>query len=430
MGHLMSAAKRCGGGFFLKPQEFLFLTVRHRSKRIGKMPPKKKVIEKEPALLGRFGTQLKIGIVGLPNVGKSTFFNVLTKSEAAAENFPFCTIDPNEARVPIPDERFEFLCEHHKPKSEVPAFLNVVDIAGLVKGAHEGAGLGNAFLSNIDMCDAIFHMLRIFEDEDITHVEGGVDPVRDMGIIHDELRLKDLAKVNKRLPELEKVYIRGNNKIYKNKFDALTKAKKVLEEEKRAVRFADWDDNEKEELNRNLFLTAKPHIYLCNMSEKDYLKKRGKKVMEVKKWIDENDKGSLMIPYSAAFEHNIFPMGAEEKAEYLAEKKTASMLEKIIVNGFKALGLQNFFTAGKDEVKAWVIKRGMTAPKAAGRIHTDFEKGFIMAEVMHYKAFEEAGSEAKCKADGNYRQQGKTYVVEDGDIIFFKFNTPSAPKKK
>merc|ERR1712179_12244 len=170
------------------------------------MPPKAKkgeTEEKRPVLLGRLGTGLKIGIVGLPNVGKSTFFNILTKSEAAAENFPFCTIDPNEARVPIPDKRWNFLCEHHKPAKEIPAFLNVVDIAGLVKSAHEGAGLGNAFLSNIDSCDAIYHMLRIFEDDDITHVEGGVDPVRDMEIIHDELRLKDLAKVEKRLPELK-----------------------------------------------------------------------------------------------------------------------------------------------------------------------------------------------------------------------------------
>merc|ERR1711881_287320 len=193
------------------------------------MPPKKKVVEKPEKILGRLGTNLKIGIVGLPNVGKSTFFNVLTKSEAAAENFPFCTIDPNEARVPIPDARWTYLCEHHKPASKVPAFLNVVDIAGLVKGAHEGAGLGNAFLSNIDSCDAIYHMLRIFEDDDITHVEGGVDPVRDMEIIHDELRLKDIAKVNKRLPELEKLYIRGNNKNLKNEYETLAKAKEMLE---------------------------------------------------------------------------------------------------------------------------------------------------------------------------------------------------------
>merc|ERR1711981_743197 len=208
------------------------------------MPPKKKPeAEKKPIILGRLGTNLKIGIVGLPNVGKSTFFNVLTKSEAAAENFPFCTIDPNEARVPIPDERFTMLCEHHKPASKVPAFLNVTDIAGLVKGAHEGQGLGNAFLSNIDACDAIFHMLRVFEDEDITHVEGDVNPCRDMEIIHDELRLKDIAKVDKRLPELEKLYVRGGNKQLKNEFETLVKAKENLEAGK-AIRDVEWNDNE------------------------------------------------------------------------------------------------------------------------------------------------------------------------------------------
>merc|ERR1711981_597781 len=208
------------------------------------MPPKKKPeAEKAPVLLGRLGTGLKIGIVGLPNVGKSTFFNILTKSEAAAENFPFCTIDPNEARVPIPDERWEFLCTHHKPASKVPAFLNVVDIAGLVKGAHEGQGLGNAFLSNIDACDAIFHMLRVFEDEDITHVEGDVNPCRDMEIIHDELRLKDIAKVDKRLPELEKLYVRGGNKQLKNEYETLVKAKENLEAGK-AIRDVEWNDNE------------------------------------------------------------------------------------------------------------------------------------------------------------------------------------------
>jgi len=396
------------------------------------MPPKVKKgeeTEKKPVLLGRLGTGLKIGIVGLPNVGKSTFFNILTKSEAAAENFPFCTIDPNEARVPIPDERWSFLCQHHKPAKEIPAFLNVVDIAGLVKGAHEGAGLGNAFLSNIDSCDAIYHMLRIFEDDDITHVEGAVDPVRDMEIIHNELRLKDIAKVDKRLPELEKLYVRGNNKTLKNEYETMAKAKEQLEAGK-AIRDVEWSDNEIEELNRSLFLTAKPHIYLCNMSEKKYVNKKTKGIVPVKQWIDKNDPGALMIPYSAMFEQTVFGMSPEEKEEYCKEKKTQSMLEKIVTNGFSALGLEVFFTAGKDEVKAWTIKKGSTAPKAAGRIHTDFEKGFIMAEVMGFKDFEDAGSEAKCKADGKYRQQGKTYIVKDGDIIFFKFNTPSAPKKK
>lgn len=396
------------------------------------MPPKKnknEVAEKKPCLFGRLGTGLKIGIVGLPNVGKSTFFNVLTKSQAAAENFPFCTIDPNEARVPIPDERHTTLCNHHKPASRVPAFLNVTDIAGLVKGANEGAGLGNAFLSHIDACDAIFHMLRIFEDEDITHVEGAVDPVRDIAIIKDELRLKDIQKVEKKVVELEKLYVRGGDKKLKNEYEALVKAEEVLKSGK-GIRDVSWSDAEIEELNRSLFLTAKPMIYLMNMSEKDYLKKRVRGIKPVKEWIDANDKGALCIPYSAAFEATIFDMDDETKKAFLEENKTASMLDKIVVNGFKALGLECFFTAGKDECRSWVIKHGSTAPKGAGRIHTDFEKGFIMAEVMAFKDWEAAGSESACKAAGNYHQKGKTYVIQDGDIIFFKFNTPSAPKKK
>jgi len=394
------------------------------------MPPKKvKEVEKPEKLLGRLGTNLKIGIVGLPNVGKSTFFNVLTKSQAAAENFPFCTIDPNEARVPIPDERWEKLCDNHKPNNRVPAFLNVVDIAGLVKGAHEGQGLGNAFLSNIDSCDAIFHMLRVFEDDDITHVEGDVNPVRDIEIINDELRLKDIQKCDKRMPELEKLYVRGGDKKLKLEYETLDKAKKWLEAGNH-IRTHTWDQNEILELNRLLFLTAKPQIFLMNMKEKDYLKKRMKGLKPIMEWIQANDKDALAIPYSAAFEGTIFDMGEEEKKAYLEENKTQSMLDKIVVNGFKALGLQVFFTAGKDEVKAWVIKKGATAPQAAGRIHTDFEKGFIMAETMAYADYAEAGSEAATKAAGKYHQKGKTYIVQDGDIIFFKFNTPSAPKKK
>jgi len=394
------------------------------------MPPKQKAEAPKPEkILGRLGTKLKIGIVGLPNVGKSTFFNILTKSQADAENFPFCTIDPNEARVPIPDARWDYLCEHHKPASKVPAFLNVTDIAGLVKGANEGQGLGNAFLSHIDACDAIFHMVRIFDDSDVTHVEGEVNPTRDLDIIQNELRLKDLQKVDKRIPELESLYVRGGKKEYKAEYDTMVKAKEHLESGK-AIRFGTWSQVEVEELNRALFLTAKPQIYLCNMSEKNYVKKKSKALIPVKEWIDKNDAGALMIPYSAAFEQTIFDMDDEAAAEHLKENKTVSMLEKIIVNGFKALGLEVFFTAGKDEVKAWVIKKGTVAPRAAGRIHTDFEKGFIMAEVMGFNEFKEAGSESQCKANGHYRQQGKQYIVKDGDIIFFKFNTPSQGKKK
>merc|ERR1712212_532881 len=394
----------------------------------SKMPPKKKEeAPKPPKILGRMGTNLKIGIVGLPNVGKSTFFNVLTKSAIPAENFPFCTIDPNEARVSIPDYRFDMLVKDHKPKSQIPGYLNVVDIAGLVKGANEGQGLGNAFLSHISGCDAIFHMLRTFKDDDITHVEGEVDPVRDIQIINDELRLKDLQAIDKPMQEMEKLYVRGNNKTLKAEYECLQKVQTNLNEGKH-IRFLEWNDTEMDILNKYLFLTAKPMIYLLNMSKKDYLKKKSKWLMPIKQKIDAVDPGATAILFSAQYEFEF--LDADEATQAKMEEESPSQLDKIITNGFKGLGLEYFFTAGPDEVRAWIIKRGSTAPRAAGRIHTDFEKGFIMAEVMDWAAWEEGRSEQAVKAAGHYRQQGKTYIVQNGDIIFFKFNTPNAPKKK
>ncbi|XP_031624104.1 obg-like ATPase 1 [Contarinia nasturtii] len=398
------------------------------------MAPKNKIDESEKKpLIGRVGTNLRVGIVGVPNVGKSTFFNVLTKSAAPAENFPFCTIDPNENRVPVPDERFDYLCEYHKPASKVPAYLNVVDIAGLVKGAAEGQGLGNAFLSHISACDAIFHLCRAFDDPDVTHVEGEVDPVRDLDIIAEELRLKDEETIDKTLEKMERTVIRANDKKMKPEFDTLVKVKSVLSEQKKHIRFADWSAHDIEVLNKYLFLTSKPCVYLVNLSEKDFIRKKNKWLIKIKEWVDKNDPGSVIIPFSGAFEHKLadFELDAERQA-FVEEVKCVSVLDKIIVSGYKALQLEYFFTAGPDEVRAWTIQKGTKAPQAAGRIHTDFEKGFIMAEVMHYVDFKEEGSEAGAKAAGKYRQQGKTYVVEDGDIIFFKFNAGSGltTKKK
>ncbi|XP_068236246.1 obg-like ATPase 1 isoform X2 [Palaemon carinicauda] len=393
------------------------------------MPPKKPQAPEPRPLIGRVGTNLKVGIVGLPNVGKSTFFNVLTKSQAQAENFPFCTIDPNENKVPVPDERFDYLCEFHKPASKVPAFLNVTDIAGLVKGASEGQGLGNAFLSHIKACDALFHMTRAFEDDDVTHVEGDVNPVRDLEIILDELRLKDIEYINNVYDKLFKLVERGGDKKLKPEYDTVCKVKSLLEEEKKQVRFCDWDVKEIEVLNRHLLITSKPMIYLVNLSEKDYIRKKNKWLMKIKEWIDTNDPGAILIPFSGVLESSLIDLDPEAKKEFLKEKGVNSALDKIILQGYNALQLMYFFTAGPDEVKAWTIQKGTKAPGAAGKIHTDFEKGFIMAEVMKFDDFKELGSEAAVKADGKYHQRGRNYVVEDGDIIFFRFNTGGLKKK-
>jgi len=394
------------------------------------MPPKKEAAPEPRPLIGRVGTNLKVGIVGLPNVGKSTFFNVLTKSSAHAENFPFCTIDPNESRVPVPDERYDYLCEFHKPASKVPAFLNVTDIAGLVKGASEGQGLGNAFLSHIRACDALFHMTRAFDDDDVTHIEGDVNPVRDLEIINEELRLKDVEYIEGAHDKLEKLAVRGSEKKLKPEYDTVAKVKKILEEEKKHIRFCDWDTKEIDVLNKHLLITSKPMIYLVNLSEKDYIRRKNKWLVKIKEWIDANDPCAILIPFSGVFELKLADMEAEEKTKYLKDNNLTSALDKIILQGYKALQLQYFFTGGPDEVKAWTIQKGTKAPQAAGKIHTDFERGFIMAEVMKFEDFKEEGSEAGAKAAGKYHQRGRTYVVEDGDIIFFKFNTGGLLKKK
>jgi len=410
--------------------------IRGKASKTRKMPPKKKQEEEGPSLLGRFGTSLRVGIVGLPNVGKSTFFNVLTKSQATAENFPFCTIDPNESRVAVPDERYDFLCDFHKPASKVPAFLNITDIAGLVAGAHEGQGLGNAFLSHIGACDAIFQMLRCFDDEDVTHIDGSINPVRDLETILNELRLKDVEYFKKAFAENEKKVIRSGDKKQAEEFKIITKILKILDEDKKHIRFVkNWNSVEIECLNRHLPLTAKPMVYLVNLSEKDYIRKKNKWLIKIKQWIDENDPGAQLIPFSGVFELKAFDLSPEDFAKYCEEVKVQSVLPKIIKSGFSLLHLQYFFTAGKDEVKAWTIQKGTKAPQAAGKIHTDFEKGFIMAEVMKFDDFKELGSENAAKAGGKYNQQGKQYVVHDGDIIFFKFNagaglTVTKDKKK
>ncbi|PAA68322.1 hypothetical protein BOX15_Mlig025502g2 [Macrostomum lignano] len=388
------------------------------------MPPKKKGADepKNPPIIGRMGSNLKIGIVGLPNVGKSTFFNVLTKSSAPAENFPFCTIDPHESRVAVPDDRWEWLCEHWKPASRVPAYLNVWDIAGLVKGASEGQGLGNAFLSNIRGVDALFHMVRAFDCQEVTHIEGEVDPIRDLEIISEELRLKDEAYIVKEFEKLEKVVTRGGDKSKTALFEAFQKVHRIVVEEKRSLRFEQWNDKEIDLLNEHLFITAKPIVYLVNLSEKDFIRKKNKWLPKIKEWIDQHDPGAAVIPLSAELEFKWADMTDEQRAEFSKEHGVSSALGKIISTGYKALQLQYFFTAGKDEVKAWTIPLNTKAPQAAGKIHSDMENGFIMAEVMSFEDYKECGSESEVKAKGKYKQKGREYVVQDGDIIFFKFN--------
>ncbi|KAJ3189231.1 Obg-like ATPase [Gaertneriomyces sp. JEL0708] len=410
------------------------------------MPPKKKVENVEKPLLGRPSNNLKMVccIVGLPNVGKSSFFNALTNSSVAAENFPFCTIDPSEARVAVPDTRFDWLCDFYKPASKVPAFLTVTDIAGLVKGAAEGQGLGNAFLSHIQAVDGILHLVRAFDDADVIHVEGDLDPVRDMAIIHEELRLKDEAFLTKQVESRARDVTRlgkgggAADKAKKEEFEILQKVHKWVVDDKKDVREGLWNGKEIELINSLHLITAKPVVYLCNLSERDYCRKKNKWLPKIKAWIDEHHPGDLLIPYSGVLEMQLTSMTSDERDAYLKglqEKyelpvAVTSVLPKIIVAGYNALQLIYFFTGGPDEVRAWTIRKNTKAPQAAGTIHTDFEKAFIMAEVMKYDDLKELGSEAAVKGAGKYVQKGKEYVVQDGDILYFKAGQVNAGKKK
>jgi len=282
--------------------------------------------------------------------------------------------------------------------------------------------LGNAFLSHVSACDALFHLCRAFDDDDVTHVEGDVNPTRDLEIIADELRLKDLQYLEGALDKVEKLAIRGGDKSKKPEYECLVRVKKLLDEEKRPVRLEEWGEKEIEVLNHHLLLTSKPIVYLVNLSQDDYAKKKNKWLAKIKAWIDEHDPGAVLIPFSGIFESKLLDMPADERESFLKQLGATSVLDKIVKTGYKALQLEYFFTSGKDEVKAWTIQKGTKAPQAAGRIHTDFEKGFIMAEVAKVADLMELGSETAVKAAGKYRQQGRNYVVEDGDVILFKFN--------
>ena len=378
---------------------------------------KKNVVE-EKARLGRPGNSLKMGIVGFPNVGKSSTFNLLSKLSVKAENFCFCTIDPTVAKVPVADERFDFLCSKHKPKSKVPATLTVYDIAGLVRGAHKGDGLGNSFLSHIQAVDGIYHLVRAFDDDAIAHTENDVDPIRDLEVICEELVMKDLEMLGKRMADLKHKMERFNDEKAGVEMEMCNKIKAILDQ-KKWIKDQEWTSKEIRMINEFTFFTAKPVVYLVNLSEKDFKRKKNKYLVKINNWIKENCPGK-MIPYSVSYEESLVK----------GKLEGPSMINKIINTGYDSLDLIRFFTAGPDEVRGWTVRKNSKAPKAAGVIHTDFEKGFICAEVMKYEDYKELGSEKKVKGAGKYKQQGRDYVVIDGDIIFFKFNVSKSKKKK
>lgn len=388
------------------------------------MPPKKAVKE-EKILLGRPGNSLKSGIVGLANVGKSTLFQAITKcSLGNPANFPYATIDPEEARVIVPDERFDSLCEMYNPKSRVPANLTVYDIAGLTRGASTGAGLGNAFLSHIRAVDAIFQVVRCFDDAEIIHVEGDVDPIRDLDIISEELRIKDIEFVEKAHESIVKLTRRGGQSLEMKKMkEEQATIERVLELLKagKDVRHENWGPKEVEVINPLFLLTAKPVVYLVNLSEKDYIRQKNKHLPRIAEWCKTNAPGDPIIPISVCFEERLTRFETEAAAEEECKQiGTKSALPKVVTTMRKVLNLGSFFTTGADEVRQWTIRNGTKAPQAAGVIHGDFEKTFIQCVVYNYKTLKEEGDEASVKAKGKVMTKGKDYVVEDGDIVLIK----------
>lgn len=403
------------------------------------MPPKK---AEGPAVprFGRVGNNLKMGIVGLPNVGKSSLFNLLGESaDAASENYPFCTIEPNTARCPVPDKRYEKLCSIWDPPSKYPAYLHLVDIAGLIKGASEGAGLGNAFLSHIQAVDGIFHLVRAFDNKEVTHVDDSIDPVRDLETITSELCKKDLAYVlNQREARERDVKKNPNMKLPPLFFAVMDKVQEMLENSQPLRKCCEWTAPEVEKVNELIpgCITLKPMIYLVNVSKKSFTAGGNKYMMQMKEWVDSHG-GGLVLPFSIEFEEELDQLRKAgdvdgEKALLDTLNGRGSILPRIVKCGYKQLQLMYYFTAGEKEVRCWTVPQGATAPQAAGAIHTDFEKGFIKLECCSYDDFMTCNkgekTMANVKAAGKYRQEGKNYIVQDGDICHFLFNT--AGKKK
>lgn len=364
---------------------------------------------------------MKLGIVGLPNVGKSTLFNSLTKAGAESANYPFCTIDPNVGVVPVPDERLNVLTKMYNSKKTVPAVIEFVDIAGLVKGASKGEGLGNQFLANIREVDAIVHVVRCFEDANVIHVDGSVDPLRDIETINFELIFSDIEILDRRIDKNKRAA--NNNKEIAKEVAFMQRIKEHLESGKLAITFeVDGEDEEAWIADYNL-LTRKPVIFAANVSEDD-LADDGESnayVQTVKEYAAEY--GSEVFAVCAQLEQEISELEDDEKQEFLEDLGLAeSGLDKLIRASYSLLGLISYLTSGEDETRAWTIKRGTKAPQAAGKIHTDFERGFIRAEVVNYKDLVENGSMVAAREKGLVRSEGKEYIVQDGDVILFKFN--------
>ena len=363
---------------------------------------------------------MKLGMVGLPNVGKSTLFNALTNAGAESANYPFCTIEKNVGIASVPDERLDKLAEMYEPDKFTPATLEFVDIAGLVKGASKGEGLGNKFLADIREVDAVVHVVRCFEDENIIHVDGSINPLRDIETINLELIFSDIEMIERRIDRAKKA-VKGDKK-YLAEIDFLERLKNHLENGKSARAF-DFTDDERELIKSTPLLSAKPVIYAANLSEDDFINniETNENYLKVKALAEEEH--SAVLPICAQIEAEISDMESDEKAMFLGELGLeVSGLNRIIKEGYSLLGLISYLTAGKQEVRAWTITKGTKAPQAAGKIHTDFEKGFIRAEVISFDDLMECGSMAAAKEKGLVRLEGKEYVMQDGDIVLFRFN--------